>query len=812
MMQETLRPYVTTGGAVAGAALIALVPAATEFPDAQLAPIRHQGVTLAAEPSGIFAPYVELFTNLSHNLAGLGANHGFEELLTQLFTHPGESLSHLHDVVPLFTTVVPDISIHVLPLPVQISVDMPEQLTMGLAELGAWINLFSALSDVVSQVSHLSDPLGALTALVDAPATLLNAFLNGQSSTGVAGLSIPFFNGLLVPDNQAANLQMDVGQLVNMLGVGDHTVTGLLNSFGLGDTSVQTLLTGLVNAVGYGDKTPVDLLNQLGVGSEPVSTLVTGLLNHLGYGDKTPVELLDQLGVGNQSVATLAIDMLNHLGVGNPSITDLASQAGVGNETVASLLGSLVSNATGVNDPTITQLFDLLGQQNLSVAGLMTDLLGDPTITELAHALGLKLNDMTITGIVTTMLDSAGIGEKTPQDMLLAILDKQLGVTGDTSFGQLLIDMLNREHIDTLSEFVTVSGYADKTVGDLVVASGSGNEPILSLIEEGIGGDPKVCSIANLDYLECVAAVGAGVFPSVSTRVSYFIGDNTLLETLQNLHSDVYPNEAGVPLGTSLADVTVAQLITATGQNNEAMSTVIDNLGLNTTVGQILDGLNPNNLDVDQVVTDLLGNLGLGNTTVEDLFDDWGLNNLDLTTVMDRLGLNNVSVVSLLDKLNLNNVGIDTVFNSLFGTTTVNNVLTDLGQNNVYLDGVLNSLLGNVSLGTVLSDIGLNSTDLDTVAQDLLGNVTVSQVATDIGLNSKDLDQVIAGLGLNNVTVDTLLNDWGVGNLDVSTLLNNLGLSNVDLLDVHIGGFSGLLNEVVDGFPAAIAHALGAAG
>jgi hypothetical protein len=795
-MQQALRPYVTTGIAVASTGIIALVPAAPQLPGHQVSHTQHPDVSLAAGGSDLFAPYADLFSNTSDNLQLLGENAADSSLLTQILTNPDDSLANLPNIVHLFTNVVPDIDVDFSSLPGQASVDIPPMLTLLLAEIGPWVNVFNAAQDVFTQIFDFSDPSAALAALVDAPATLLNAYLNGQDGIDVLGMHIPIFNGLLVPE-QSVDTDLNVGQLVDTLGFGDQSLTGLLDGFGLGDKSVASLATSLLDGLGYGDKTPVDLLDQLGFGDQSVGSLASSLLDGLGYGDKTPVDLLDQLGFGDQSVADLAKDLLEQLGVDNPSITDLAGDAGVGDEKVSTLLAGLLDSA-GYDDPTITDLVEQLGYGDTTVAGLATQLIGDPTIADLADQAGLS--DTSIGDLATSLLDSAGYGDKTLPEVLEPLLDDQFGDDLDTSFGDFLKDVLDSQDLDlTLSEAVDKFGFGDTTLEDLVDTLGVGQEPVTQLLSDAGFGDQEVCDLAGVGGFLC------GIAGLNGTTVNDLLGPNTLDETLENLHGGG-SGIGGVPADTALADVTVGQLVAATGEGDEHLSTIIDNLGLTNTLGDIFDNLGLGDVDLDTAIVD---GFGLDNVTVGDLLGDLNLDNLDLSTVLDRLGLDDVTLVSLLSDLNLDNLDLDTVLDRVLGDTTVNDVLGDLGQDDVHLNDVLDHLLGNVNIDSILGDIGLDDVHLDDVVNNLLGDVNVDDVLSDIGLDDVNLGDVVTNL-LGDLNVDTLLNNLGLDDVDVNSLLDGLGLSDSGLLDIHIGDFSGLLPDLTHGFPEQIAEALGA--
>jgi hypothetical protein len=231
-MQQTLRPYVTTGIALAGATLIAVAPTAPQFPDIRPQQRYQPDIKLSADGADILAPYADLFTNTADNLQDLGSA-GFDfPVLTQLLTNPEESLEHLSDVVDMLTNLSPDISTDFGSLPGQISADLPPLLMFAISELGPVINVLNAIDEIAAQVFDFDDPANAFAGLVDAPAILLNAYLNGTDSFDVLGVSIPAFNGILVPA-QSSETELEAGELLDILGLGDQSLSDLLDQIGL---------------------------------------------------------------------------------------------------------------------------------------------------------------------------------------------------------------------------------------------------------------------------------------------------------------------------------------------------------------------------------------------------------------------------------------------------------------------------------------------------------------------------------------------------------------------------------------------------
>jgi len=782
----------TAGISLMAAGAIAVVPAVSPLAGMPLVgPGAHHGtVALAAGMSDLIDPYVDLWDHTSANLAALTAGTGMNDLLTQIFTHPEQTLGNLPELVHLLTQALPQIDFGLLPLPAHLSTDLPPLLSMTLAGIGPGVAVVNAMQDIFSRVTDFSDPWAAFVALLTAPAVLLDALLNGHAGITVGGLDIPLFNGLLVPE-QSFDLDIDLGQVVGQLGLGGHTITDLLDSFGIGDTSLASLLTSLLDTLGYGEMTPVELLDQVGIGTQSVASLLSGVLDNLGYGDMTVVGALDQLGVGSEPLSDLAGSLLSSLGIdGDSSIADLLNDQGIGDGSVAQLLSQILDVA-GVGNPTIVELFEnQLGMGDLTIGGLLTDLVGNQTVTDLA---GPLLDGMTVGDIATQVLDSAGIGQQTAGELVLQLLGDQFGITPNTGFGDLLITILQDPSIDmdlTLNEAVAESGMGDTTLGELVTTMGIADEPFKSLIPGSILNTP-ICDLQSaVSGTICGFALG-------DQSLNDWLGNNSVLVTMQNLMSD-----HGVPL----ADKTLADVVAATGMGNEHLSEIIDNLHLNNTIGDILNTLGFNDVSITDAV---VGGLGLDNVTVLDLLGDWGLDNLPVSQVIADLGLNNVYVVDLLSDLNLDNLDVDTVLDRLFGDVPVNDILNGLGLDQVSLNDVLDDLLSGTTLSQLLTDIGFDDVPINDALDSLLGGVTLGSVLGDLGLNDIDLNTVIGGLGLDDVTVNSLLGNLGLGDLSLATFLSNLGIGDTAVFEAHIGNLFGLLTGWFDTVPGQIADVLG---
>lgn len=793
-MQQTLRPYATTGVAIVGAAVIAVVPAAPQLLDGQrqLARIEAHAVRLAAESGDVFGPYVDLITNTLANLQNLG-EHAFDfPILTQFFSDPSGSIANIPDALALLTNLMPTLDVSLLPLPAHLGVELPVWADNLLAGLGPLVTTGTAIGDVITQVLDVfSDPLGALSALVGAPATVLDALLNGTTGIDLMGSTLPLFNGLLV-GGQPFDLTLNVGELVNAFGMGELTLTDLLGDFGT--QTIPSLLTQLLDSMGIGDLTPVGLLDQLGIAQESLATLLIDLLSSTGMGDESIAELLDQFGMGGDTtVASLLIQLLDSSDIGNPTITGLLDEFGYGQMTLGNALIQLL-DSMGIGTTAISSLVPA----DTTVGGLLTPMLGDTTITGLLGSMG----EMTMPELITVMFGD--YGQQTLTELITA------GDLGPVSLDTPLMQLF--------TELLLPPGY---TLGDLLEAGDPSiaNMQLGPLIDTfpvpdmpGIGPYPPGTNMGEMRFTDLLTVAGVGnqhlseLDPSQADLAGK-IGDPTLNQLLGNNDVDTTLQNLG------LYDVTMGELIQSMGSGvwTLQISDLIDSLNITTTVGDFLTslGFNPTLTDM---VTGLLDGMGLGDVTLNQLLSDWGLDNVTASSVIDQLGFNDLYVVPILNALGFNNLDLDTVVDRLGLDVTINQLLTNIGLDQVHLDSVINSLFGDITMGPILNGLGLNDVTLNDVIESLLGEVNVGKLLTDLGLNTNDLNTVVTefldGIGWGDTTINSLLGDLGIAGLDVNTLLSNLGLDDLDIFNVTTSDFFGPIAEGLINLPQQIADAL----
>lgn len=790
-MQHTLRPYVTTGLAIVGVGLVAVPPAASQLPQLQRQVVEQRAVALTAD-GDFFSPYTDLFNHTAANLQALNQNSvDMWGLLQHIFTNPQQALAGIPDVINIFTNPLPTIDAQLLPFPADISVQLPTWLSTMLAGMGPWIALANAWQDLMGQIFNFNDPMAALSALVGAPAILLDAFLNGHDGLDIGGFSIPLFNGLLTPA-QPLGISIDIGTIVDASGMGDQTLTGLLSEAGIGDTPLDTLIIDLLDQFGFGHMTPVDVLNEFGFGTESLSNLLIGLFNEAGIGNPTIAQLLTDLGgiSPDDSIASLLIALLNSTDIGNPTLSELILDlVGGDNQTVGGLIKDLLG-ASG------TESLASLVDPSWTVGGLLTDAMGNPPLTDFFEQLGL--------GSMTLGTALGGLFGEMGDDTLIDLLNNGfLGpdFTGSTG----LMDMLGSMFPPgtTFSDFI--GDYGNQTIGQVLAAIPTG--------ENTLGIDP-LTPLTDIKFTQLMSIAGIGDTPLAelspenasliekigNPTLNALMGTNTVGETLQNLH---------------LYDATVSQMVQAMGLSNFQLETLFEGLGNlsgNVTLEEFFTdlGFNPT---LNELMTSLLDGMGLGDTSLLTLFEDWGMGSVGLTNLIDALGLDNLNIASMLNALGLNNIDLDMFIDRIgLSGISIAGLLSDLGMDNRHLDEVINDLLGATSIGSMLGGLGLDEVHLDSFITDLmtsvLGDPTLGTLLGWLGLDNNDLDTIIANLGLDGVSINSLLTDLGLGATTIDDLISGLGLSDLGLVDVN-ADFYGLLPEWFNNIPQQIAEALG---
>ena len=759
-MYQSLRPALTPGFAVAGAAMIALVPATVPLADAHslvgqhLIAAQHHSVTLTSDPAN----------DVTALLTGLG--------------------------------VLPSITVNAVPLPAHVDIELGGVLHGLLAAVGPIMTLSNAWNDIVAQL--VADPSNAFSILFSAPGALINAFLFGSSGIDVAGMNIPLFSGLFVAPH-TATVDLHLGQLVDMAGVGTTTLGDLLVSSGLGNESLQDLLSGLLDSLGVGHMSLTGVLSEFGIGDQPIASLASSLLDSMGIGNTTIAGLAEKAGLSDESIAQVLTDILGQAGVGNPTLVGLLDQAGIGQQTLGELATGLL-HAAGMNDTTITGIVGELGIGNLTVGEALKELVNstagpNATVTDVLDHFGGA--NLTLGNLIDPVLASSGLGQQSLANVIDTALGGILGQppSSDLTMGELVIDILQKAGYDlTLTQVLQDAQMSDMKLGDLLSSTPIGQEKFTDILTMAGYGDQTLRVLMSTGGVSLPVPIDVACFAlplfnlSCDQTLNSLLGPNTLYQTLHNLHSAGAPS-LGVAPGTAFTDLTLGQLLSATGEGDVKLSHIITGLDLDTPFEQVLHLLGLDDVTVSQFVNN--GFPGVIDTKIDTLLSDWGLNNLPMDTVIDRLGLN-VTVNALLGDLGLNHVEIGSVIDSVLNHMTLGTIATDLGMNNVHLDDFLDGLLGNAKVGTLLDGLNLDSVPLDEIVQRLLGGVTVNDVATDLGLNHVTVDALVDALNLQGVTLTDVANDLGLSNLNLDSILANMGIAATDVISVSIGQLGGL--------------------
>lgn len=467
----------------------------------------------------------------------------------------------------------------------------------------------------------------------------------------------------------------------------------MLENLGALRTHLSTALTAGVAIAGVGLITAVPAAPALPQTPPPAITLVAGdtpwlsiplltvdvdqIVDRLGIGDQTIAGLLEQTGVAEQSLAAVAIGLLNAAGFDSDS----------------SVLDVLNIPPTLTVGDSLTQLVDTMFGGGVTVTGMIQQLFG---------------GDATLGDLVTAQLDSLGIGQKTLVDLVSGT------PTGEMTVEQLIVNMLVQNGDQSPAQLLAADpSLANTTLGEILQSlpptsntipgayDSLADQPIQVLLSSDEAGDLGGQNIRQLagdqippgiaGTVVCNTVVAAMGLDCSATLNSY-LGDNTVLQTAQGLHTTTdSPWDPSVHAGTPLADITVGNLLNGTGPfASMPLSEVITGLHLSTpTLAGLLTDLGFADKNIDTLLTDSFPLLF--NTSLLKVLDAWGLGTLQVDTVIDRMGLD-LPVVTALSRLGLGDVPVDSVLDDLIGGTTVGNIVNDLGFGGTSIDSLVDSL------------------------------------------------------------------------------------------------------------------------
>lgn len=508
-MQEPLsRSCVTAGIALVGAGIVTVAPVAVPPPASAGSPY----VALTTS-------YGDLFSNTWDNIERISANadwSAISQLFAAVFSNPV-------GVIGAASNFTLGVDTDTASLPATLSVQLSPGLELLIAGLASHAATLDALFGVVDD---LGDPSTAFTALFNAPATLLDAHLNGQHNLSLLGgiVSIPVFNGVLAPE-QNLEIDLDLSRLLEMLGLGTPDLSnlnldGVIDQIRLGTLTVGGLLSGLgFSEEGVGDlltlatnvSTLGDLLDFLSLGDLGLSRYsLTALLGELGpdtdfyrdldldlpLGNFGLVDVLSAFGIDAQIPVGLG-QVLVGLGDGNLAgehLGSLLSDVGL----LSQLLSWLNATAADLFDPIpllgplLTDLVsDLVGADDLeallntfTVGDLLGDLRIDDTVGSLLGSVGNALmfvGNLTIGGVLEDLGFTDSIGDLTLRDVLNGLGGALGGVLTDGPLGLDLTWLLNGFDVGDLVSFLGLDGLS-LNLGDLV---GDWVNPYLADLLEG---------------------------------------------------------------------------------------------------------------------------------------------------------------------------------------------------------------------------------------------------------------------------------------------------------------------------------------
>ncbi|MGC1739635.1 MAG: hypothetical protein WA768_21145, partial [Mycobacterium sp.] len=268
-------------------------------------------------------PYIELFTNSFTNLQAIGTEFAdktlplLQEALQALIANPS-SIADLPQAVfsTLSTPATITTELGTSPL-ITVGILLGAPLVLGLAEAGPLATTSGALETYFADLTS-GDSTTVLTALIDGPANIANAFLNGIVPPGldVLGQPLNLLDGILVPDT-SLNLDVDLS-----------TVISALNSLSSSIPALAPVIDAAVLAL-----TPFEPLDLASISVGPFGGLTDALVNYVPQqiadaflADPTTAGT-DLTGLLDPSTLLSGLDLGNLGGVLDPStlLGDLTS-------------------------------------------------------------------------------------------------------------------------------------------------------------------------------------------------------------------------------------------------------------------------------------------------------------------------------------------------------------------------------------------------------------------------------------------------------------------------------------------------------
>ena len=267
-----------------------------------------------ADPS-LLTPYIDLFTNTFTNLQAIGSEFVnttlplLQGLLQQIIADPSliaELPQALFGVLTdpgSITTNLPTTE-----LPIQVMITLGAPLLIGLGEVGPLVTTSGALETVFGELTS-GDPTTVLTALIDGPAIIADALLNGKTTVDLPVLGdLSLFNGFLVPDG-SVNVDVALSTLTNLL-------TAISPALGASDPALATALSNLLGLLG-----PLGGTDLATISVGPFGGLIDALVNVIPQEILTdpPTAATDLTGLLDPSTLLSGLDLGNLGGLLDPS-------------------------------------------------------------------------------------------------------------------------------------------------------------------------------------------------------------------------------------------------------------------------------------------------------------------------------------------------------------------------------------------------------------------------------------------------------------------------------------------------------------
>jgi hypothetical protein len=228
-------------------------------------------VDAAPAASSLLTPYIDLFTNSFANLQTIGTEFAnvtlpaLQEALQGIIADPS-LIADLPYAVFGALTSLGSITTSTSDPTLLVDIMLGAPLVLGLGFVGPLAPTSGALEALYAALTS-GDPTTVLTALIDGPAEIANAYLNGSVGLDVLGIDLPLLNGILVPDTNVP-IDVDVTTVINAL--------NSLNSIPALSDVLGPVLTTAIEALNLLPDT--DLAN-ISVG--PFGGIVDGVVNYL---------------------------------------------------------------------------------------------------------------------------------------------------------------------------------------------------------------------------------------------------------------------------------------------------------------------------------------------------------------------------------------------------------------------------------------------------------------------------------------------------------------------------------------------------